>query len=216
MRWVFLLLLAVNIGFGVFVFFMDQAPNPDAQLVALQMNADKVRIVPPRPAPAPAAVTASTRAACVEWGGFGTGELARAQGALDRLGLGARARRVEVSVTAGYWVFIPPQRSQVAMERKVAELRKLGVNEYFLLLDPGRWQYAISLGVFRSEGGATKYLAQLRQKGVRSATVGEREQRVTQTAFLIREPTDEESANLAELKNEFPGSELRVLECPPS
>jgi hypothetical protein len=49
---------------------------------------------------------------------------------------------------------------------------------------------------------------------VRSATVGEREQRVTQTAFLIREPTDEESANLAELKDEFPGSELRVLECP--
>jgi hypothetical protein len=214
MRWVFLLLLAVNIGFGVFVFVMDQAPNPDAQLIALQMNADKVRIVPPRPAPAPAPVTASTRAACVEWGGFGTGELARAQGALDRLGLGGRVRRVEVSVTAGYWVFIPPQRSQVAMERKVAELRKLGVNEYFLLLDPGRWRYAISLGVFRSEGGATRYLAQLRQKGVRSATVGEREQRVTQTAFLIREPTDEESANLAELKDEFPGSELRVLECP--
>jgi len=214
MRWVFLLLLAVNIGFGVFVFFMDKALNPDAQLIALQMNADKVRIVPPRPAPAPALVTASTRAACIEWGGFGTGELARAQGALDRLGLGARARRVEVSVTAGYWVFIPPQRSQVAMERKVTELRKLGVNEYFLIVDPGRWRYAISLGVFRSEAGATRYLAQLRQKGVRSATVGEREQRVTQTAFLIREPTEEESANLAELKNEFPGSELRVVECP--
>jgi len=214
MRWVFLLLLAVNIGFGVFVFFMDKALNPDAQLIALQMNADKVRIVPPRPAPAPAPVTASTRAACIEWGGFGAGELARAQGALDRLGLGARARRVEVSVTAGYWVFIPPQRSQVAMERKVTELRKLGVNEYFLLVDPGRWRYAISLGVFRSEAGATRYLAQLRQKGVRSATVGEREQRVTQTAFLIREPTEEESANLAELKNEFPGSELRVVECP--
>ena len=214
MRWVFLLLLAVNIGFGVFVFFMDKALNPDAQLIALQMNAAKVRIVPPRPAPAPALVTASTRAACIEWGGFGTGELARAQGALDRLGLGARARRVEVSVTAGYWVFIPPQRSQVAMERKVTELRKLGVNEYFLIVDPGRWRYAISLGVFRSEAGATRYLAQLRQKGVRSATVGEREQRVTQTAFLIREPTEEESANLAELKNEFPGSELRVVECP--
>jgi hypothetical protein len=100
------------------------------------------------------------------------------------------------------------------MERKVTELRKLGVNEYFLLVDPGRWRYAISLGVFRSEGGATRYLAQLRQKGVRSATVGEREQRVTQTAFLIREPTEEESATLTELKNEFPGSELRVVECP--
>lgn len=214
MRWVFLLLLAVNIGFGAFVYLRDKAPNPDAQLVALQMNADKVRIVPPRPAPVPAPVTASARAACIEWGGFGTGELARAQGALDRLALGARARRIEISVTAGYWVFVPPLRSQASMERKVTELRELGVNEYFPVMDPGRWRYAISLGVFRSEEGATRYLAQLRQKGVRSATVGEREQRMIQTAFLISEPTEEESAQLAELKNDFPGTELRAVECP--
>lgn len=213
MRWIFLLLLAVNIGFGVFVYLRDKVPNPDAQLTALQMNADKVRIVPPRPTPVPAPVTASARAACIEWGGFGAGELARAQDTLDRLGFGARVRRVEVSVTAGYWVFIPPLRSQAAMERKVSELRQLGVNEYFPVLDPGRWRYAISLGVFRSEEGATRYLAQLRQDGVRSATVGEREQRVTQTAFLFSEPTQEESAKLAELKNEFPGTELRVVEC---
>jgi hypothetical protein len=214
MRWVFLLLLAVNVGFGAFVYLRDKAPNPDAQLVALQMNADKVRIVPPRPAPVPAPVTASARAACIEWGGFGTGEVARAQGALDRLALGARARRIEISVTAGYWVFVPPLRSQASMERKVTELRELGVNEYFPVMDPGRWRYAISLGVFRSEEGATRYLAQLRQKGVRSATVGEREQRMIQTAFLISEPTEEESAKLAELKIDFPGTELRAVECP--
>ncbi len=213
MKWVFLL-LAANVGFGVFVYLRDQAPSPDAQLIALQMNADKVRIVPPRPAPVPAPVTVSARAACTEWGGFGTGELARAQGALDRLALGTPTRQVEVSVTAGYWVFIPPLQSQAAMERKVSELRELGVNEYFLILDPGRWRHAISLGVFRSEEGAVKYLAQLRQKGVRSATVGEREQRVTQTAFLISNPTEEVSAKLAELKKEFPGSELRAIECP--
>ncbi len=46
MRWVFLLLLAANIGFGVFVYLRDKAPSPDAQLLALQMNADQVRIVP--------------------------------------------------------------------------------------------------------------------------------------------------------------------------
>ncbi len=211
MRWVFLLLLAVNVGFGVFVYLRDKAPNPDAQLVALQMNADKVQIVPPRPAPAP--VPASVRATCVEWGSFGAGELARAQGALDRIALGARARRSEVGVTAGYWVYVPPMRSQAAMERKAAELRNLGVDEYFPILEPGRWRYAISLGVFRSEEGATRFLAQLRQMGVRSATVGEREQRVTQAAFLISEPTEEESAKLSDLRNEFQGSELRTVEC---
>ena len=213
MKWVFLLLLAVTIGFSVFVYFRDKMPNPDAQLVALQVNAQKVRIVPPRPPPAPAPMTGPARATCIEWGSFGAGELTRVQGALERLALGVRARRVDVSVTAGYWVFIPPLRSQAAMERKVTELMELGVNEFFPVLDPGRWRYAISLGVFRSEEGAARYLSQLRQKGVRSATVGEREQRVTQTAFLISEPAEEESANLADLRNEFPGSELRSVEC---
>lgn len=216
MRWVFLLLVAANIGFGVFVYLRDKAPNPDAQLIALQMNADKVQIVPPRPPPPPAPVPAKARAACIEWSGFGTAQLARAQDALDRLALGARARQAEVSVTAGYWVFMPPLRSQVAMERKLAELRKLGVEEYFPVLDQGRWRYAISLGVYRSEEGAARYLARLRQMGVRSATVGEREQRVIQTALLISDPTEEESAKLAELQNEFPGSEFRRVDCPRS
>jgi hypothetical protein len=54
----------------------------------------------------------------------------------------------------------------------------------------------------------------LRGKGVRSAVVGSREQRVTQTAFLISDPTDGDSANLVLLKREFPGSELRAVECP--
>ncbi|MGQ0578502.1 MAG: hypothetical protein ACT4PQ_06260 [Betaproteobacteria bacterium] len=214
MRWAFLLLLAVNIGFAVFVYLGDKAENPDAQLIALKMNADKVRIVPPRPPPAPAPVRASAPVTCIEWGGFGAGELARVQGALDRFALGERARRVDVSVTAGYWVYIPPSRSQAAMERQIIELREMGINEYFPILDPGRWRYAISLGVFRGEEGAIRYLAQLGKKGLRSATIGEREQRVTQTAFLISEPTEEESAKLAELKNDFPGSEMRTVECP--
>jgi len=214
MRWVFLLLLAANIGFGVFVYLSERMPSPDAQLIALQVNADKVQIVAPRPPPPPA--PAKARAACIEWSGFGAVELARAQSALDRHALGTRARRAEVSVTAGYWVFMPPLRSQTAMERKIAELRKLGVTDYFPILDQGRWRYAISLGVFRSEEGASRYLAQLRQMGVRSATVGEREQRVTQTAFLISEPTEEESGKWAQLKNEFPGSEFRPVDCPRS
>jgi hypothetical protein len=216
MKWVFLLLLAANVGFGVFVYLKEWAPNPDAQLIALQTNADQVQIVAPRPPPppAPAPAPAKARAACLEWSGFGAVQLGRAQSALDRLALGARARRAEVSVTAGYWVFMPPLRSQAAMERKIAELRQMGIEDYFPVLDQGPWRYSISLGVFRSEEGASRYLAQLRQTGVRSAKVGEREQRVIQTAFVISDPTAEESAKLAQLQSEFPGSEFRQVDCP--
>ena len=37
MKWVVLLLLAANIGFGVFVYLRDKAPSPDAQLIALHL-----------------------------------------------------------------------------------------------------------------------------------------------------------------------------------
>ena len=102
------------------------------------------------------------------------------------------------------------------MDRKSSELKALGVTEYSPILEAGRWRYAIALGVFRSEDGAKKHLASLREKGVRSAQIGEREQRITQTAFQVRDPTEAQSAQLVGLKTEFPGSDLRAVDCPPS
>jgi hypothetical protein len=73
---------------------------------------------------------------------------------------------------------------------------------------------AISLGIFKSEEAASKYLETLRDKGVRSARVGPREHRVTQTAFLVRNPDPAISARMAELTTRFPGSELKAKDCP--
>ncbi|HEX7811116.1 MAG TPA: SPOR domain-containing protein [Burkholderiales bacterium] len=219
MKWLFFLLLAANLIFGGYAYLREHAPNPDAQLTRMQLNADQLRIVPPREkpvAPPPAPLATAAPSACMEWGSFGSGELPRAQVAVDRLALGNRIRRTDVSVTAGYWVYIPPLKSKADMDRKAGELKDLGVLDYYPVLETGRWRYAISLGIFRSEEGARRYLASLREKGVRSATVGKREQRVNQTAFLVRDPTEEDSANLAVLRSEFPGTELRATECPVS
>jgi hypothetical protein len=82
------------------------------------------------------------------------------------------------------------------------------------VLEPGRWRHAVSLGIFRNEDGARKFLANLRKKGVRSAVVGNREQRVSQAAFVVRAPSVDESASLVVLKSEFAGTELRAMECP--
>jgi hypothetical protein len=89
------------------------------------------------------------------------------------------------------------------------------VTEYYPITEPGPFLHAISLGVFRSEEGAKKYLATLREAGVRSAIMGEREQRVTQSAFLVASPTEAESARFLALKAEFAGTDLRTVECPP-
>jgi len=223
MRWIFFLLLAANLVFGGYVYLREHAPNPDSQLVRNQLNAEQLRIVPPRPKPVapPASSTQPAQASaavssCTEWGSFGGGELARAQAAVDRLALGDRVRRVDVPVMAAFWVYMPPMRSKAEMDRKMRELQNLGIREHDPVMEIGRWRYAISLGLFRSEEGAMRYLAILREKGVRSATVGRREQKVTQTAYLVKDPTSEDSAKLTLLRSEFPGTELRSVECPVS
>ena len=217
MKWMFFVLLAASLGLAAVTYVRDQLPNPDAQLVRQQLNADQIRIVPPRPAPAPAPVApVPGPGVCLEWGSFGAAELPRAQAALDALALVERVRRTDVTVSTSYWIYIAPLKSNLDMQRKANELKARGVTEYSPILEAGRWRYAISLGVFRNEDDARKYLALLRGKGVRSAQIGEREQGTSQTAFLVRDPTAAQSAQLASLKTEYSGSNLRAVDCPPS
>jgi hypothetical protein len=217
MKWVFFLLLAANLGLAAFIYMRDRLPNPDAQLLRQQMNADQIQIVAPRPTPMPAPIAAAPApGVCLEWGSFGAVDLPKAQAELDLLALGERVRRIEVGVLTSYWIYVPPLKSRSEMDKKTIELKERGVTDYAPILEAGRWRYAISLGVFRNEDGAKKQLGLLRQKGVRSAQIGEREQRVAQTAFLVRDPTEAQSAQLVKLKSEYPGSDLLAVDCPPS
>jgi hypothetical protein len=210
-KWIFVLLLLINAALGGYLYWRHVTPDPDSRLVDLQMNADQIRIIPepPRP-PAPQ----SQSGACLEWRSFSAADLGRARDAIAALNLGERLSEREVSVVASWWVYIPPQDSQAAMDRKVKELTELGITDFFAVTEPGRWRYAVSLGLFRGEDAARAHLARLRTRGVRSAVVGNREQRVTQTAIVVRDPASEESARLVELSAAWPGTEVRAADCP--
>jgi len=45
---IFFLLLAANLALAVVIFVREGLPNPDAQLVSQQFNADKIQILPPQ------------------------------------------------------------------------------------------------------------------------------------------------------------------------
>jgi hypothetical protein len=79
----------------------------------------------------------------------------RRRSSRSRSGRGSRQRRTEE--TAGWWVFIPAQkvanRARRAL-RKAAELRNLGVEDYFIVQEEGQHRWALSLGVFRTEDAA--------------------------------------------------------------
>ncbi len=211
MKWVFILLVMVNIALGAYGYIQSNRTHPDANIPDFQMNADKVTILaepPPLPKPAPVEPTA-----CLEWGSFGDLELRRVRDALSALELGDRVVARKEEGTANWWVYMPPQKSRASMQRKADELVELGVADFVPLPEKGRWQYAISLGTFREERGAREYLVQLRSIGVRSADLGKREQRVMQTTLVISAPTPAESTKLVELATRFPGSEMRATQC---
>jgi hypothetical protein len=149
---------------------------------------------------------------CLEWGEFSGPDLARATAALSAMQLGDMLSQRQIDREIGYWVYMPPHRTKAAVNRKIAELKALGVMDYFVV-QGGRWQNAISLGVFKTRDAAQNFLHALNAKGVRTARVGERLSKVKTTLFIFNGIDAATQAKLAAMQKDFPGSELNAASC---
>ena len=237
MRALFLVLLLANAGFFAWSRYLSPPETAaDPAPLARQIEPEKLRIVapaalpppaPPKPAaaapapPPPAAAQPPVAAAvpppaasskCIEWGGFALADAARAEKALEPLGLGSRLAQRRTEETAGWWVFIPSQKTRQGAARKAAELKALGIEEYFIMPDEGPLRWSLSLGVFRTEEAAQGRLAALRAQGVRTAQVGQRETVVPKVWLQVRGVDASLERQLADTALQMDGSELRS--CP--
>jgi hypothetical protein len=174
-------------------------------------------VPPPAPPPPPSALPARAELKCIEWGAFAPAEAARAETALAPLALGERLSRHRTEETAGWWVFIPPpargNNARQAAVRKAGELKKLGIQDYFVVQEEGPNHWAVSLGVFRSEEAAQARLAALRSQGVRSARMGPRDTQVAKVWLQVKSVDAPLETRLRELAQQAEGTELR--ECAP-
>ncbi len=150
---------------------------------------------------------------CAEWGEFSGDDLVRAQQALTALKLGDRLAQRSVERKHGYWVYIPPLKKRAEVEKKIAQLKERGVKDYFVVQEKGKWLNAISLGVFRSNEAAQRFLVMLHGKGVRSAKVGERVSKLKYTVFAMKGLDTGTADRLRVLQKGFPDSELKVSTC---
>jgi hypothetical protein len=157
--------------------------------------------------------SAQKPSSCTEWGEFSGSDLVRAQEALAMLKLGDDLSQRTVEQDHGYWVYIPPLKKRADLERKIEQLKQRGVNDYFVVQEKGPWLNAISLGMFRTEESARKFLATLRAKDVRTAKVGERTSKLKFTVFVMKELDAGTEDKLKALQKEFPDSELKVSAC---
>lgn len=225
MRLAFLLLLAANLAFFAWARFLAP-PDPavDRAPLARQLEPQKLRIVPqrelaqlpsaapapekPKPKPVAAPAPEAAPVACVEWGSFSPADASRAAQRLEPLALGARLAQYRGEEIASWWVHMPPQGNRAGALKKAAELKQLGVFDYFIVQDNGALRWSLSLGVFRSEDAAKAHLEALRDKGVRSAVIGRRETRVPKVWFQVREVDAPLQARLEAAARDFESATL--------
>ena len=202
MRAVFLALLAANLLFYGWSRYFSTGETLADGVVLRPSDPEKLKIIPP----------AGAASGCLEWGSFTLAEYPRAEKALEPLALGLRISQRRLEETAGWWVFIPSQGSRAGAFRQAAELKALGINDYFIMGEETDIPWALSLGVFRSERAALARLAALRELGVRNALAGQRDTALPKLWLQVKGIDPALEARLRELARQLEGSELRP--CP--
>ena len=181
--------------------------------IANQLQPEKVkRLTPSQVANLGPAKAAQLNNVCLEWGAFTDAERIAAVAALEPLQLGKQMSQRRAETTSSFWVFIPPLPTKPAADKKVGELKALGLTDYYILND-GPQRNAISLGIFKTEDAANKYHESIRTRGVNSARVGPRAQSIAHTVLVIRDPQPAQTETLQQLKNDFAGSEVKIGTC---
>ena len=229
LKFIFWSLLAVNAalfayGQGYLGHFSGNEREPERLLN--QLNANKLAIISAEKANnASAAVAAAAAAsaaavakaapqaqACVEIGSFVLADARRFETQLAPLNLGDRQSRRNLPGTevSSYIVYIPPQGSKEAADKKAGELRGLGVTNYFVMSDSSPLRWAISLGVFKTEGAAQNQLAMLMKQGVRSARVAPRMSGSKLLGFQFRDVDATLAAKLEQIRAGYPNTETHA------
>ena len=161
---------------------------------------------PSEPKPVPVAALV-----CTEVSNLREADARRFDARLAKLDLGTRPVRREVAATdfSSYIVFIPPQPSKEAADRKAAELKALDITNFFIMNADSPMKWAISLGVFKSEAAAQTQLAALNKQGVHSAKVAGRSTG-TRIAYQFRGIDAATSARIERMAATYDGQATRA------
>lgn len=172
MRTLVFLLVAANLAFFAWTQgYFGERESPDAARLGQQLAADRLQILsrdtPPAPREVPQKKAVADR--CLAFRGLAAADADAVEVLLGERFAALRRVRHVTPASSSWWVFLPPLANKAEADRKAAELKKLGVPEYFVVQDAGANRFAISLGIFSSEQAARERLDGVRAKGVKSA-----------------------------------------------
>ncbi|HZG21778.1 MAG TPA: hypothetical protein VE092_17350 [Herbaspirillum sp.] len=168
--------------------------------------------VPAAPA-AGASQVAAVTPSCTEVGNFTATDARRFSAQLASLNLGDKVVQKLTQDVTSHMVYIPPQDGREGAERRTAELRRLGIGDFYVIPDSfpnPALRNGVSLGIFRTEDAAKAYVGQLISRGVRSARIIARRSGAGKQVFQLRDLSPEARTALDNIKSAFPDQEIRA------
>lgn len=232
MKWLFFVFLLAN-GLVLALIHFGGGSAPVGPQVR-EINASQVKIVTgqlasatknaiashPAPASAPVATAPVQQVAeapppaktvCLRWSGIMLDQAPRARNQLKNLGL--TATESGGAENAKFWVYVPSLDTPAEARKKAQQIADAGVDDYFVVNDGKKWQNAISLGVFSAREGAERRLAEVKEKGVRSAVLRDKEDTLKPVTFTLRNISSESRKKLEKASGQLRGAELREVVC---
>jgi hypothetical protein len=185
----------------------DAAPGSAPAAASAQASATTAAL-----AAAPGAAPAAPAVACTQVGPLSASDAHRFETRVARLDLGDREthQSVPFQEVTSHLVYVPSQGSKEAADRKAAELRSLGVTNYFVISGDSPYKWGISLGLFKSETAAQAMLASLSKQGVRSARIAPRGPLGTRTVYQFRGIDPATRAKIVEIADRYDTADVKV------
>lgn len=158
------------------------------------------------------AVATAVSTQCFEWGSFTSVSLKKAQDLMVQLGVQSQLLEKPSQESKRFWIYIPPAASQAIADKKIEVLRQHGVLQTYIVQDE-KWRYAISLGIFQDEKLADNLLQEIKNKGIKTAIKGLRNQEAGQSVLALNNVSADQLDALSKAKLEFNNAELKEVAC---
>lgn len=207
----FFLLLLANVGLFALhaaAYFGWQSGAREPARIAQQLHPERIVLL----ARDRKSVPPPVKPACVEVGNFTVPLAAVFEARIAELGLPSQPQKRDIRELVTHMVFLPPQNGQAGASRKLAQLRQLGVTDFYVIQDQSPRRWGISLGLFKSAEAAQTQLEAITQAGVTGARLEAYPASFNRAAYRFQELDVKSALALDGLKSDFPGVEVRACE----
>lgn len=192
MRAVFFLLVLANLVLFVWAqgYLGGQQEGREPQRLKDQIEPEKMKVTALAAAPA-------APQACRRVEGLAAKDAEQVQQALQGSGLAASIQ-AGAEEAPSFWVNISALPNKAVADKKASELKLFGVTDFHVMQVEGG-SFVISLGLFKTEDGASEFLQGLNRKGVKSARIETKARPPAQVRIEVRGAADLLAKRLPEL-----------------